>query len=308
VPWFTSRNRRIAAACVVLAALVVGGYLAGAAVRGSPSAAPSTPRSHATTTTTPPPSTSVTTQATSTQATSTATTHKRKHRKPKPLAGKVVLIDPGHNVRNRLYPDEINQPVFFGVPGQTKPCDTTGTATAGGYTEAEYNLTVGLRVVRILRDLGATVVMTPVNTRPWGPCITQRAALGNAIHADAAVSIHADGSPPTVHGFYVIVPSTPLRGVGLTPQRIAHDDRLGAAMLTAYHAATGMPISNLYTTGYLRSDAYGGTDLSHIPKILIETGNMPNPGDAAQLESPAFRHLAAIGIANGIRLFLTGHV
>ncbi len=77
-------------------------------------------------------------------------------------------------------------------------------------------------------------------------------------------------------------------------------------MLTAYHAATGMPISNLYTTGYLRSDAYGGTDLSHVPKIFIETGNMPNPGDAAKLESPAFRHLAAIGIANGIRLFLTG--
>ena len=293
-----ARNRRIALAVVVLAALVVAGYLVGRAVRGSSSGAPSTHHPTPPPTSSSPPASSATTQATA--------PHKRKHRKPKPLAGKVVLIDPGHNVRNRLHPDEINQPVFFGVPGQTKPCDTTGTATASGYTEAEYNLTVGLRVVRILRNLGARVVMTPVNTRPWGPCITQRAALGNAIHADAAVSIHADGSPPSVHGFYVIVPSTPLPGVGLTPERIARDDRLGAAMLTAYHAATGMPISNLYTTGYLRSDAYGGTDLSHVPKIFIETGNMPNPGDAARLESPAFRHLAAIGIANGIRLFLTG--
>jgi N-acetylmuramoyl-L-alanine amidase len=220
----------------------------------------------------------------------------------------VVLIDPGHNVGNRRYPDEINRPVFFGLPGQTKPCDTTGTETASGYTEAEYNLTVGLRVVRILRDLGARVVMTPVNKLPWGPCITQRAALGNQIHADAAVSIHADGAPQTAHGFYVIVPSTPLPGVGLTTHMIRNDDRLGAAMLTAFHQATGMPISNLYTTGYLRSDYYAGTNLSHVPKIFIETGNMPNPGDAALFESPAFRHRAATGIANGIRLFLTGHL
>ena len=75
----------------------------------------------------------------------------------------MVLIDPGHNVRNRLYPDEINRPVFFGIPGQTKPCDTTGTATASGYTEARYNLTVGLRVVRILRGMGIESVLDTID-------------------------------------------------------------------------------------------------------------------------------------------------
>jgi N-acetylmuramoyl-L-alanine amidase len=229
-------------------------------------------------------------------------------RSAKALAGKVILIDPGHNVGNRLYPTEINRPVFYGIPGLTKPCDTTGTATADGYTEARYNFAVGVHVVKILRDMGATVVMTPVNTRPWGPCITGRAALGNSIHADAAVSIHADGAPSWVHGFYVIAPSTPLPNVGLGPKRIARDVHLGAAMLKAYHRITGMKISNLYTTGYLRSDAYGGTNLSHVPKIFIETGNMGSPGNAAKLESRAFRHLAAWGIADGIRLYLTGHI
>ncbi|MEP6641635.1 MAG: N-acetylmuramoyl-L-alanine amidase, partial [Gaiellales bacterium] len=225
----------------------------------------------------------------------------------KSLAGKVIVIDPGHNVRNRLHPTEINRPVFYGIPGQTKPCDTTGTATAAGFTEAKYNLEVGIHTVRILRDMGATVIMTHVNTRPWGPCITRRAALGNINHADAAVSIHADGSPASVHGFYVIAPSTPLPGVGLGPKRIARDVHLGAAVLKAFHKVTGMPVSNLYTTGFLRSDAYGGTNLSHVPKIFIETGNMPNPGDAATLESRAFRLRAALGIAEGIRLYLTGH-
>ncbi len=226
----------------------------------------------------------------------------------KSLAGKVILIDPGHNVRNRLHPAEINRPVFYGIPGATKPCDTTGTATNSGYPEARYTLAVGLHAVRILRDMGATVVMTPVNTRAWGPCITRRAALGNQIHADAAVSIHADGAAPSVHGFYVIVPSRPLPNVGLGPRRIAHDVRLGAAMLKAYRKTTGVRVSNLYTSGYLRSDAYGGTNLSHVPKIFIETGNMRSPGNAAKLESRAFRHLSAWGIAYGIRLYLTGHM
>ena len=178
------------------------------------------------------------------------------------------MIDPGHNVRNRLHPTEINRPVFYGIPGRTKPCDTTGTATASGFTEAKYNLEVGIHAVRILRDMGATVIMTRVDRRPWGPCITRRAALGNINHADAAVSIHADGSPASVHGFYVIAPSTPLPGVGLGPKRIARDVHLGAAMLKAFHHVTRMPISNLYTTGFLRSDAYGGTNLSHVPKIF----------------------------------------
>jgi N-acetylmuramoyl-L-alanine amidase len=273
-------RRRIALAGLALAGLVAGGYLALTAVTASHPALAATRHAPA----------------------APAIAAK------KSLAGKVIVIDPGHNVRNRLHPTQINRPVFFGIPGETKPCDTTGTETASGYTEAQYNLSVGEHVVKILRDMGATVIMTPVNTRPWGPCITRRAALGNIYHADAAVSIHADGSPPSVHGFYVIVPSTPLPGVGLGPRRIARDDRLGAAMLKAYHLTTGMPISNLYTTGYLRSDEYAGTNLSHVPKIFIETGNMPNPGDAAKLESRAFRHLAALGIANGIRLYLTGQM
>jgi N-acetylmuramoyl-L-alanine amidase len=264
-------NRRLAVAAVVLVALAAGAYAATAVARAHRAAAP---RAAAT----------------------------------KSLAGKVIVIDPGHNVRNRLHPTEINRPVFYGIPGRTKPCDTTGTATASGFTEARYNLEVGIHVVRILRDMGATVVMTHVDTRPWGPCITRRAALGNIYHADAAVSIHADGSPASVHGFYVIAPSTPLPGVGLGPKRIIRDVHLGSAMLKAFHRVTGMPVSNLYTTGFLRSDAYGGTNLSHVPKIFIETGNMPNPGDAAKLESRTFRHRAALGIAEGIRLYLTGHL
>ncbi|MGN6378888.1 MAG: N-acetylmuramoyl-L-alanine amidase [Gaiellales bacterium] len=258
--------------------------------------------SNATAPATQPPTSASSSDPTTTSPTSTA----RPATGPAlPLAGKVIVVDPGHNVRNRYHAAEINRPVQYGLgPGSTKPCDTTGTATAGGYSEAQYNLSVARMVVAILRKRGARVAMTPVTSRPWGPCITARAALGNRLHAAAAVSIHADGAPSPDHGFYVIVPSAPIAYSGLTAAMIHRDRLLGAALLRSFHTATGMPISNQYPSGYLASDAYGGTNLSHIPRVFIETGNMPNPGDAARFQSAGFRRLAALGIANGITAFV----
>ena len=57
-----------------------------------------------------------------------------------PLAGKVVGIDPGHNGLNYSAPAVIDQPVFNGTGDE--PCDTTGTATDSGYTEAQFNFNV----------------------------------------------------------------------------------------------------------------------------------------------------------------------
>jgi N-acetylmuramoyl-L-alanine amidase len=38
-------------------------------------------------------------------------------------------------------------------------------------------------------------VLTRDAATPWGPCITERAAIGNRAQADVALSIHADGGP-----------------------------------------------------------------------------------------------------------------
>src|SRR5438093_4267119 len=53
---------------------------------------------------------------------------------PGPLARNVVVVlDPGHNGGNASNPGIINKQVPAGR-GQTKPCNTTGTATNAGYT------------------------------------------------------------------------------------------------------------------------------------------------------------------------------
>ena len=55
----------------------------------------------------------------------------------------------------------------------------------------------------------------------------------------------------------------------------------------------------------MRSDL-GGLNLSTVPKVFIEMGNMDNAADAARLETPAYREQMAAGIATGITAFLTG--
>jgi N-acetylmuramoyl-L-alanine amidase len=158
----------------------------------------------------------------------------------------------------------------------------------------------------LLHAAGLRVVYTRTATSPaWGPCITERAAIGNREHAAAAVSIHGDGGPASGHGFSTIIPASPIPAAGLTSAMIAADERLALAVRDAYHTTTGVPYSDyLGSAGMYRSNEYGGTNLSHVPKIFIETANMRSATDAALIVSAAFRQSAALGIARGIEAFL----
>jgi N-acetylmuramoyl-L-alanine amidase len=216
------------------------------------------------------------------------------------VQGKVIAIDPGHNGLNWLHPQEINRLVNAGT--QWKACDTTGTQTASGYTEAEYNFDVALRLASILRKANAKVVLTRTTNRGWGPCITERAAIGNRARANAAISIHADGGPVGGRGFHVIYPPS-LKGL---TDDIATDSRRLALAIRAAFRRTGMPEATYVGTNGLdvRSDL-GGLNLSDVPKVFIETGNMRNSTDAALLESAPFRQRAALAIARGLNAFLS---
>src|SRR5215216_632276 len=127
-----------------------------------------------------------------------------------PLAGKTVVIDPGHNGGNAAHAAQIARLVDAGT--LRKACDTVGASTNDGYSEHAYNLDVALRLVRVLRARGARVVLTRATDTVWGPCITRRAAIANVARADAAISIHADGGPASGRGFHVIYPA-PIAGL-----------------------------------------------------------------------------------------------
>jgi N-acetylmuramoyl-L-alanine amidase len=217
------------------------------------------------------------------------------------LSGVVVTIDPGHNGRNGAHPDQINQQVGIGN-GETKECDTTGTETASGYSEAAYNLDVALNLRRLLKRAGAKVVMTRDDNRGVGPCIDERAKIGNEAKSDAAVSIHADGGPPSGRGYHVIY-STKIDG--LTDDIYGPSKRLAVDLRDAFGRVTGLPRSTYVgQSGLDKRPDLGGLRLSDVPKVFIETGNMRSAADAKKLESKRFRARIAKGIFAGLERFL----
>jgi hypothetical protein len=86
----------------------------------------------------------------------------------RPLAGKVIVLDPGHNPNNIDHLAQINQLTDAG--GFLKACNTVGTETDEGYPEWAFNLDVARQARVILRKAGARVIMTQNGHTPFGPC------------------------------------------------------------------------------------------------------------------------------------------
>jgi N-acetylmuramoyl-L-alanine amidase len=216
------------------------------------------------------------------------------------LTGKTVGIDPGHNGGNFSDPGYINQLIWNGRQEET--CDTTGTQTAGGYTEARFNFNVARYLRADLEALGARVVMTRANDHGVGPCVNRRARILDDAHANVAIDIHADGGPSWGRGFTVLEPVAdgPNDGVIRASERFGNDVR--AALLRH----TTMPESTYYGhDGIEPRNDLAGLNLTTVPKVLIECGNMPNPTDAALLTSPRFQRKLAAALESAIVRFLS---
>ncbi|MEV3920911.1 N-acetylmuramoyl-L-alanine amidase [Actinomadura coerulea] len=215
------------------------------------------------------------------------------------LDGKVIVIDPGHNGGNAGHPSEINRQVKIG--NGSKACDTTGTETKAGYAEHAFTWDVSKRLAAILKSRGAKVSLTRKDDKGVGPCVTDRAALGNRLKADAALSIHADGAAASGHGFHIIEPVS----IGRNSDMVSDSAELGEALRNAYHEGTGIPYSNyLGKKAIDRRDDLGGLNMSTVPKVFIECGNMQNQGDADKLSSAPFRQRIAESLAEGFQTYL----
>jgi N-acetylmuramoyl-L-alanine amidase len=213
------------------------------------------------------------------------------------IAGMAVFLDPGHN---GVYDSSINRQVQNGRGG-TKQCNTTGTATNDGYSEHALNWDVALHVRDALNQMGARTEFSRGDDNSVGPCVDQRAALANAMHPDAIVSIHADGGPSTGHGFHVNYSSPPVNAAQGGPAvQLAHvmRDSLVAAGLTP---ATYIGSDGLYG----RADL-AGLNLAEYPAVLVELGNMKNADDAARMESADGRAKYAAAVTDGVVAYLSG--
>ncbi|MFI1220962.1 MULTISPECIES: N-acetylmuramoyl-L-alanine amidase [unclassified Streptomyces] len=223
-----------------------------------------------------------------------------------PLTGRTVVIDPGHNPGNRDHTREINEQVDIGTG--RKECDTTGTSTNDGYAEARFTLDVSHRLRALLEAEGARVRLTHDADRPFGPCVDERARIGNEAEADAVVSVHADGSAVGNRGFHVILPAAVKGGGADTSKIVKSSADLGARIAGHFVRTTGSAPSNYVggNTGLDTRNDLGGLNLSTVPKAFVECGNMRDPKDAALLTSASWRQKAAQGLAGGITSYLKG--
>jgi N-acetylmuramoyl-L-alanine amidase len=213
-----------------------------------------------------------------------------------PLAGRTIAIDPGHQLGNSRHLREINRQVWVGL---WKACNTTGTATNGGFPEATFTWRVSRALTRRLEALGATVRLTRTTNSvdDWGPCVGTRGRFGAKVGADLEVSLHGDGAASSTHGFFVIRPG--LRA-GWTDD-IAGRSRALALKLRAGLVGAGFPVSTAYGGDGLdvRRDL-GTLNAADVPTVMVELGNMRNARDARCMTSAACRDRYARGLADGI--------
>jgi len=211
------------------------------------------------------------------------------------ISGMGVFLDPGHN---GVFDSSITRQVTNGRGG-TKECNTTGTATADGYTEHAFNWDVVSKIQGALNQLGVHTQLSRDNDNSVGPCVDQRAALGNSMRPDAIVSIHADGGPVSGRGFHVNYSSPAL-----------NDAQSGPALQLAHTMRDSLVAAGFEPSTYIGSDGlYGRSDLAGLnlaqyPAVLVELGNMKNPDEAAQMESADGRAKYAAAVVQGITAYL----
>jgi N-acetylmuramoyl-L-alanine amidase len=134
-----------------------------------------------------------------------------------------------------------------------------------------------------------------------GPCVDVRGKFGAKVHAALEVSIHGDGSSLSHYGFNVMRPGY-VRGYT--------DDILNrsATLATAIRRGlvlNGLPVGNYYgVNGIISRTDLGTLNMSDVPVVMVELGNMKNGGDAARMTSSTGRDRYAAGLVQGVRTFL----
>ena len=222
-----------------------------------------------------------------------------------PVAGKTIVVDPGHQLGNSnpKFRAQLAQTIFNGAI--RKACNTTGTATNAGFPEATFTWEVGTRLRDLLTQAGAHVVMTrDSNSRDaWGPCVWDRAYIANDAKADAMVSIHGDGAPGSSHGFFALAP---VKIPGWTKNDVPADRALAKSMVAGMTAAGATP-SSTFAGAIMNSRDTTSLNVSNRPTVTIEMGNMRNAAEAQLMSSAAGQQQYAQWLFAGLEEYFRTH-
>lgn len=181
-----------------------------------------------------------------------------------PLGGKVIVLDPGHGGKD------------------------PGAIGFGGIYEKTITLDVGLRVKRMLKDAGATVIMS--RDKDVYPTLGERVDLANQLNADIFVSIHCNS-------FHRIDPG----GTETYMPRTTRQSCAELATAIQYHLVKQI---QLYDRGVKAEDFYVLSNTT-MPAALVEIAFISRKDEAELLKDPSFLEKAALGIYEGILTYFS---
>ena len=212
-----------------------------------------------------------------------------------PAAGKIVCIDPGHELAEILE-EEPNGP---GSDVMKQGVTSGAYGAASGKNEYEVVLEIGLKLRDILTSRGYTVVMTR-ETHDVTLSNVARAQIAADANADIFVRVHCNGVDDTsVKGVMCYGPSG--ANPYLSADLITNSQRLCDLLRDNQCAVTGQnPMDNLY------QDDMTGINWATMPVSIVEVGFMSNPEEDVYIASEDGENAIATGLANGIDAYFAG--
>jgi N-acetylmuramoyl-L-alanine amidase len=134
--------------------------------------------------------------------------------------------------------------------------------------------------------------------------VNRRARIINHAHADVGIDIHGDGGPANGRGFAVLEPVRDKENHHV----LGRSAKFGHILRGAILSGTPMPTSSYDgRRGITHRNDLAGLNLTRVPLVLIESGNMRNHTDAHLMTSRHFQHRLARAFATAITKVLQRH-
>ena len=216
-----------------------------------------------------------------------------------PLKGVKVCIDPGHQGL------QVKAGKVYQYPGSTKRVSGGDSTMAQGTVtlrkESICVLEISYRICRMMRELGADVVMTR-----WSEEVSvtnmERANYANDQQADYCLRIHLNNSSEgTNNAIYVYGPSNSPYAREALPIEQYRDT--AQTILNAMKASTGVQ------GGIVRmSDQFVGNNWAKMPTFLLECGFLSTPANDWILTTDDYQEKIARGITNGLVAVVEGRL
>lgn len=191
------------------------------------------------------------------------------------LAGKTIVVSPGH-----------------GVYGAGGAIDRGAVSPINGLDEVDFNTPLSLKLRDKLEAAGATVIMIRDTEGPINMSLYERSVMTNNANADAFVEIHGDSAANAAAkgiGTWIYTDNTRLTTAVQKDMR----NEFGSVMNQALANTTGQP-------AYVKYGNFSVIRETEVPCVLVECGFLTNAEDAARLATDAYQEKLAQGIYNGL--------